>query len=316
MLRIALLLVVPLTLSAWTPVAFPDYAWCDPQLRDIAFTTATDGFAVGSCMSVYRTADGGITWTRDATTGDVGSLHGVASGAGQTIATGQNALFQPTVLRSADGGASWDWSIFYFTDPTGTSNEGAVTDAVVVSPTTIVAVGAVWSGEGAFVRSADAGLTWTTTRWLPKALRAMDCDGSRCLAVGVDGSAYTSSDAGDTWDARATGTGMRLADVRLDGSRAIAVGELGTALRSEDAGATWTPLATGTAADLRRVAIDGDIIVAVGTTGAIVRSEDGGLTWTPEISLSSGDLSSVALRPDGAAFAGGVEEMLARTSFK
>lgn len=314
MLRVALLLVVPLTLSVWTPVAFPDYAWCDPQLRDIAFTSATNGVAVGSCMSVYRTVDAGATWTRDMTTGDTGSLQSVASGAGLAIATGQNALFQPTVLRSGDAGASWDWSIFYFTDPTGTSNEGAVTDAVVVSASTIVAAGSVWSGEGVFVRSTDAGVTWTTTHWLPKALRAIDCDGSRCLAVGVDGSAYASGDAGDTWAARATGTVTTLTDVRLDGMRALAVGRAGTALRSTDAGETWLPVVTGTAADLRRVALEGDVAIAVGAAGTILRSEDGGLTWAPELSLTSGDLSSVAIRPDGAAFAGGVEEMLVRTS--
>src|SRR3990172_939828 len=65
-------------------------------------------------------------------------------------------------------------------------------------------------------------------------------DDDHAVAVGYHGSAYLTTDGGETWRKGATGTERLLYSVSMANSRSgWAVGQSGTILRTSDGGKTW-----------------------------------------------------------------------------
>jgi len=80
------------------------------------------------------------------------------------------------------------------------------------------------------------------------------------------------------------------------------VGENGTILKSTDAGDSWVLKESGTGEWLWSVSFANDRHgVAVGTGGTILRTRDGGKTWEAEESNTSGTLYSVSMTGEGSA---------------
>ena len=114
-------------------------------LYDISFASTTAGIAVGSSGKVYRTTNGGSTWTAG-TVGATSDLFGVeyAAAGGQGWAVG----YMGRIYRTTDGGATWT----QLTSPTAYYLE----DIEYLGGSTAVAVGR----SGAIVRTTN-GTTWT-----------------------------------------------------------------------------------------------------------------------------------------------------------
>jgi hypothetical protein len=129
---------------------------------------------------------------------------------------------------------------------------------------------------------------------------------------------YTSTDGGNTWDARATANQWRSVASSSDGTILYAAGAaLGTfadiLYRSTNSGATWQLLLTGITTnfwDRRSLACsaDGTVVFAVGsylTTGPNVqrsrvwRSLDGGVSWSVRYDHNA-HLKGITCSPDGA----------------
>ncbi len=120
--------------------------------------------------------------------------------------------------------------------------------------------------------------------------------GAQAIAVGSGGKLYQSTDAGNNWTLRQTGTTAQLnnGDGLPTGS-AWAVGDFGTILRTGD-GVTWTPVASGTTADLYGIAeLDYTNVYVVGAAGTILKSADGGLTWSVKPSGTSAALRAISI---------------------
>ncbi len=128
-------------------------------------------------------------------------------------------------------------------------------------------------------------------------------DGQAVWAVGHTGTILKSSDGGDTWEARTSGTAAPLVSVTFadDGRTGRAVGEGGTILKSSDGGDTWEARTSGTAAPLVSVTFvaDGRTGWAVGDGGTILKSSDGGDTWEARTSGTTDRLLSVTFADDG-----------------
>jgi photosystem II stability/assembly factor-like uncharacterized protein len=130
-----------------------------------------------------------------------------------------------------------------------------------------------------------------------KALSATDA-----WAVGNYGAIYHTQNAGQTWEARDSGTKVPLFSVDFaDGQHGWTVGKSSEILATTDGGKTWAQQKSPLDASkhLFKVrAIDLRTVWAVGDWGAIVVTTDGGVTWQdrslPTLSISSGD------RPDRA----------------
>ena len=118
------------------------------------------------------------------------------------------------------------------------------------------------------------GMFWTPlVTGIPENINDIIFTGSQYVAVGDDGSIYTSPDL-IAWSPQVSGTPRHLRGVAYSGSTYAAVGIAGTILTSSDA-VNWVPHAWSTETSFFDVCW-GDLgFVAVGSMGTIITSTDG-----------------------------------------
>ena len=213
------------------PKAFFDAMAFWDEARGVAFSDAVDGAFV-----VLVTRDGGTTWTRIAS----GALPAALDGEGAFAGSGTNVAVHGTqhvwigtgagrVLRSADGGRTWDVAVTGIAaSPTAGIFSVAFRDALHG-----IVVGGDYKQEGAISDNAavtsDGGRTWTLVKglggfrsvvaYVPKAKTPS------LVAVGPSGADY-STDDGRTWRA-IDGAGFHAFSMAPSGNVGWAVGEDG-----------------------------------------------------------------------------------------
>lgn len=291
---------------------------------DIDMVDASNGYLmVNPAHRVFRTADGGASWTELTSAGYVGSCFAldavsttvawVACDGGRvertTTGTSMASVSTPglaspylgitatsasiavivgedgTIARTSTGGASW-------IDETGVTATDLRSVAMSGSQVYAVAWGDLIIGSG------DAGDTWAVQRSNPAGTTLLDvdmADGLVAYAVGERGRIARTGDGGATWSAQVSGTGVHLRGVEaISATTAVAVGDGGTVLRTTNSGGTWAPVTSNASgADLRAVTGDvaGTTLLAAGTGGVAVRSEDGGATWVAARGPANGNVT-------------------------
>jgi photosystem II stability/assembly factor-like uncharacterized protein len=261
----------------------------------------------GSFGTLYRSSDGGNTWS------EVPPLDGTSVFDIEFASDGTAYLgTQDSVRKSTDGGLSWvtlnlgignnDQVFDVALDPEDSSIMWAgIADAIGLQPVNVM-------------RSTDSGATWSNRT--PPLAAPMSCRGiavdpgnsNTVIAVfGGDfggGQVWTTTDGGDSWIDRSAGlTGNPLNAVVYDGTRLLVGGGLlfGSQFvglyESPDLGATWNPLHDGTWPVLvvEDIAVDSNdaarIFVAI-DGGGVNRTTDGGATWQ----IGIGDTQALAGR--------------------
>ncbi|HEY3188346.1 MAG TPA: YCF48-related protein, partial [Solirubrobacteraceae bacterium] len=146
---------------------------------------AVDAIAVGDDGEVYRTLDGGGTWTERVLGPPVVALRDVAARGFTFVAVGDGG----TVWKSTDSGGSW----------TATTVAGAPSLRAVAMPDD--SVWYVAGSGGAMLKTTDAGGTWTAlapgTAATLNALRFTDAlDG---WVAGDSGTLLATHDGGASW---------------------------------------------------------------------------------------------------------------------
>ena len=191
--------------------------------------------------------------------------------------------YRQGVYRSADRGVTWqrvDTGL-----PVDLTLRG-----VAVQPTNADVVLVGDAAADRFLRSTDAGVTWTpapvAAAWDTVSVIAFDPhDASVVLAAISDGpqrGVYRSSDAGMTWSA--WGSGMSPPDARglaFDpGTPGVVLGtNSGGITRSTDGGATWAQVQAGYGACVSYCAGTPTRVWAV-AYDSVLRSDNGGLSFT------------------------------------
>ena len=127
-------------------------------LRAVSFS-GVNGISAGDSQDILYSTDSGSSWQ----IGQSGFFGPPLLGAHMLSATagfvaGQNAVFQPWVGNTTDGGASWDFHPFLFDN-----NEGGCTDVFFFDVNTGVVSGIVFDGQGAIARTTDGGTNWSTS---------------------------------------------------------------------------------------------------------------------------------------------------------
>jgi photosystem II stability/assembly factor-like uncharacterized protein len=196
-----------------------------------------------------------------------------------------------TVLRSADGGISWNR-----------------VDAETPAPLTAVVASEsarVWAaGEGGvLMSSSDGGEPF-------EIVAAGILDDITGLATDHTGErVWLTTAAGSVWhyrfadatavEALRTPTPLRDVDVATLGGSVVAVGDAGSMWRSIDEGSEWIAIDLALEADLNAVQIarDGLTSFAVGDSGALVRIIDDSVELQ---TITSADLRALHLHADGA----------------
>lgn len=147
--------------------------------------------------------------------------------------------------------------------------------------------GTVLFADSEYEIEAGVLLDGPTEDWL----EGVTAGGDRLVAVGDNGSVYTSMD-GVEWSVGSSGVTNWLRDVAYDGSRFVAVGEDGTVLSSEN-GLQWSAQASPVEEHLTAVAVLSPGFLVAGDNGTVLLSEDGAAWQCVDVGETN-DLYTVA----------------------
>lgn len=188
-------------------------------LDAMAFFDSRRGLAVGDPVNgrfvILSTSDGGLHWTRVADAGVPPSIpgEGAFAASGTSLITcgprdawlGSGGAATSRVFHSTDGGRRW--SVANVPINAGVASAG-IFSLACRDTKHIIAVGGNYSKPDAaattVARSDDGGATWTSsspspsTAFLSGVAFLDPGDGSRLIAVGTEGSAF-SVDGGSSW---------------------------------------------------------------------------------------------------------------------
>ena len=247
---------------------------------------------------VYRSEDGGVTWTRqvcgfttsransvlfdpnDANVGVVG-LEG-----GEPSFGGLDGYYGGGIFRTVDGGANWDR---IFVGPNDERNGYWEMKALHDEPSTFVTFGMNYydgSENIGFIRSADAGATWEpfAPQLRDKRITAfsISASGSTIYANERDTySAWVSRDAGATWGQSDI--------VQFNGASAVSPDDANTVvfsaqskLRRTNDGLSTVSVVGSSATAFREIVFapsDTNVVYAETDGYVLYRSDDAGRTW-------------------------------------
>lgn len=272
----------------WTPIALPGYA--GEPLYNVTFIDENIGLvcgnsAVGS-IDVYRTTDGGNTWTRAGFPLGGSWYHQdyVSSTVGFMGCNG-------ALVRTTNAGATWpirsqypDCPVIYGMDFIDANNG-------------FVAGDDVQNNQYGVFRTVDGGVTWQ--RVFDNVSNDVIYLTPTVLIAESGTSMYRSTDNGTTWIQIASGIHTGIGDLeKVDDHTIVGVSTGGDIWRSADGGVTWSQQYVGEG-DLPgswsvefRTPLDGYV---AGVSNLIYETHDGGVTWTRmHRGLASGEWNGIA----------------------
>jgi photosystem II stability/assembly factor-like uncharacterized protein len=236
------------------------------DLREFAFSSASNGLVVGKGKQALTTTDGGATWTQvniavGAGGVDLGSADCFDALNCTTAAADGSALF-----RTGDGGGSWG--------SVAPISSGAF-GVAYSSPTRLVAVG----GTGTTVVSDDGGATWSGVgggvggRYF--GINVVSA--STAYAFGDGGVLARTTDGGLSWSAIGASTSSTILDAAFPVPvTGFVLDDAGKLLRTSNSGASWQFLDTGSSSKPEAMLATNDkTVILIGPKG-VRRSADGG----------------------------------------
>jgi photosystem II stability/assembly factor-like uncharacterized protein len=237
-----------------------------PQLRALHFVDATTGFAVGDGGAFLKTTNGGVTFTAQPLAGAAGGQNLSSIDCASATTCLMAVGDSNRLIRTDDGGA---------TSTAVSPANRRVSAAAFASAGRAVAVGE----GGTTVVSNDAGVNFAPVgaRLAGSFGVIRSVFGSRAYAPGANGRVARTLDGGKTWSAFAVSTPASVADVSFPvPATGFALDTSGTVLRTDNAGDTWQILDTGAARGINAVlALDTKRVLLIGRRG-IRRSTNGG----------------------------------------
>lgn len=290
--------------QTWTMLAPPERPLSD--LHSVWFLDRDTGWVCGARAGIgrlYRTTDGGMSWTRTQLPGSPEALHDVRFADRQTgVVVGDSEY----VAITTDGGRTWiDRSSRLWH---GNARYSAL---LAIDSTTVIAIGEAMIASGPrMARSTDGGRTWEAILLTGAANNLHDIEAYNPLRLFVVGTGMPprrsiSTNGGATWESNATmslvpppgGSSLSFYDLAIDaetgmsfvaGGKVFASPQYAELRISSDGGETWNATSmTGPLTPYRRPAGSaapvGDLVIFVPTRGgAVWRSMNGGSSWLSE----------------------------------
>ncbi len=234
-------------------------------IRHIQMVDNNYGYAVGEKGKIMKTSDQGVNWNhldnalkpKLFSVWFTDTLNGTAVG---DSATGPGGWSDGKIYTTTDGGSNWNLSY----------TKSNATFQAVHYPTATNGFAVGSSGNKAIVaKTTDGGASWTSQdmfNFKGKMWSVFFHDASSGIAVGDSGMVYTTSNGGNAWTKRNTGTLEELYSVYFDTNLTSALpadtgyigfitGDSGTFLMSKDMGVTWTAVTSPTLKSINDVYI-------------------------------------------------------------
>ena len=277
-------------------------------LRSISFLSdSLTGWVVGDGGGIWKTTNGGSSWTPQGsgvTPHDLHDVYFIDANVGYAVGD------YGTVLKTLDGGANWQ-----------NITQGSRT-RINALDFALNAERGIAVGPGGFVaKTLDGGLAWTSATLsgvsdLHGVSVPRQGPGTVAYACGDGGKILKNADfsSGDTWTAQTVPSSAASAPLRAilfpgNDLKGFCVGDVNTLLVTADGGATaWTEITLpGTSVNYASLAAspDGTVIAAGGQNGKVVFSLDGGTTWNDgSISGVGGTIATLQV-PDNSTIVAG-----------
>ena len=230
---------------------------------------------------VFRSTDGGASWTRSSSGLPSDTMVFALTFAPTAPDTVYAGTYASGIYRSTDMGQTWV-KVTSSLD-TGTFNYVAVDPQNAATVFIGSAGGGVW-------RSTDGAVTWTLLTWpdidniAGEALAIAPSDPRIVYVVGP--SMLRSADGGTTWTEMAPVAEAASVSVDPADADTILVGGMEGVFRSTDGGASWKQVGTVSGYDvvttLERDPAVPETLWAGTYSSGLFRSDDGGSTWQPD----------------------------------
>ncbi len=288
----------------------PDALAADPEAPETLYaaTSQITSSGIGGTrldLRIFRSPDGGATWQALTAPGQLAPDEpGGLLASGIVVASGAPAAVYVAIgasglLRSLDGGATWD--LVSSGLEAGSDVERLTVDPS--DPSVLYAVSSALVGPGVF-KTTDRGDHWAPAAagipdGLPVHRVVVDAGDPSRLYGATDAGVFTSGDAGATWHSLASGMASEVERLKSDPHAPgtwHAITPSAALQRTTDGGATWSPFATSLEPRLRGNALDLAVApCAAGTlylstlgtappappANLLLESTDGGATWSP-----------------------------------
>ena len=264
-----------LTEAGAPPGVVGTLSWLAPlphgnQVNDLHVFDENRLIAVANNGAITITNDAGQTWEQIASpTGEhLNSVYFIGD-------TGWIVGMNGTILRSVDGGQSWNPSESWG-HPTGFNA------VYFVDESTGWAVGGGTFGNTKIAKSTDGGVTWvgqasdTGTSILYDLSFIDDQTG---WIVGAGGTVIRTTDGGQTWVNQDSGTTVVLRAVHFVDAQTGWIGRQNGVMRTDDGGQTWTVQDTGGGNFQHLHFLDANVGWAIGLQH-IMFTANGGQNWT------------------------------------
>jgi photosystem II stability/assembly factor-like uncharacterized protein len=300
---------------------FPDHSFSGVWASD-----ASNAWVVSELGPVFKTTDGGATWSQ------VGDLTYAFAAAGVVlVGLDANTLLasgRGLVVRSTDGGRTWSGVVLRNPDPSNLAISlyaRSATDVWGISQKNVFhstdggqtwttqatglsselyaitgTAGRLWAvGELETIATSTDGIQWTvqTTNTAPGTealLGTWSRDANHVWAIGVRGTLYASANGGTSWTVHRQQYYDGLTAIHgPPGGMPWAAG-LGGLLATSTNGLDWQTRTQGVSRDLTSIWVsDADRLTVVGKVGVIFTSSDRGAHWQARTSGTITDLSDV-----------------------
>ena len=291
----------------WTTLTLPAFA-AGKALRGICAVDANTVWVSGSGGSgatnvslIYKSIDGGATWTQIWTTANIPSaLFGLNTSGTTTFYTTLYSIFfldanngyvvgglgsvpivnggGGKIAKTTDGGATWTVTTF------ASTNESFRTVSFA-NPLNGWVAGNTGAGlSGSCTRTTDGGITWqpmVPVTGSTTITSIFGYDANKVYACNQTNNKISkSSDGGVTWSDITVGIGF-YGGFAKNGADLILVGSNGQIFKSIDFGTTWDLRSGGLAFGINDLHfIDANNGWAACATGKIMKTTNGGLNWT------------------------------------
>ena len=237
-------------------------------------------FAATYYGTIYKSTDYGATWS-EVSYGELGYINDIIDiGNNIILAVGDNGYDVGCVLRSIDGGETWELQEF---------EEYTILSICELESNIIVASLSTNGGQDLILKSEDAGATWVEIE-VAFAANKMIYMGSNVI-LADDDVLIKSEDAGATWaEVTILNEPFIGSLVKYDSNTAFVTSAyyVGDVFKTEDLGDTWEHVNPPFKFNLSSlqiydlVAVRSDVYLAAienFSVGRILRSTDGGETW-------------------------------------
>ncbi|WP_158502400.1 YCF48-related protein [Vitiosangium sp. GDMCC 1.1324] len=276
------------------------------SFSDVWFADALTGYAVEFNGSIFKTVNGGSSWTMVASVPE--AIFGAVWGPDASHVFAVNEA--GSLYATTDGGATWT--------EVGQFPPGAVA-ALPMELTGLDANTLLVASRLNILRSTDGGHHWASVAFESSdqfsALYVRSA--SEMWAGTLGGAFYRSTDSGATWTKSATAAPSSIFGIATNGAGKLWIaGGASTIATSTDNGDHWTVQMQKAGGEQWAgiFTADGQHLYVAGVVGSVAGSSNGGTSWTVQDKRFSTRFGAMHGTPSGAPWAAGIDGYLVTTA--